>query len=180
MVQNIPISISKFVELEPIKISKIFWYQKEINTSVVEDEIKVFFLDELNVSDPNDNQWIQNLSITEAPGHGYASYRYQGDDSMSLTFENESKAKEALKTAELRYFPDANYSGADEFIISATRTSGLPTFLKIVVRVESLNDAPAFSSSLPSVIQLQERNEEVIRLIGEDADTLDKETLKFS
>ena len=69
-----------------------------------------------------------------------------------ISFEDEVSANAAVKETELRYIPDANYSGTDEFIIGATSTSGLPTILRIIVDVEPENDPPAFLSSVPDVI----------------------------
>ena len=107
---------------------------------------------------------------------------YAGDLLSMISFEDEVSANEAVKetTIELRYIPDANYSGTDEFIIGATSTSGLTTYLRIFVDVEPENDPPAFEFGLPDVITIDENTIEVQRLFGKDDDYYDRNTTKFS
>ena len=169
----------KLVDPELIKTPDIpYGTQKEFQTTTQEDNFKVFFLDDLNASDPNEDEWVSDFFIWEQPKNGSAFFNYAGDLLSMISFEDEVSANEAVKETELRYIPDANYSGTDEFIIGATSTSGLPTYLRIFVDVEPENDPPAFLSSVDDVITIDENTIEVQRLFGKDDDYYDRNTTK--
>jgi hypothetical protein len=148
--------------------------------SMDEDTFKTFYLEDFGAADPNNpGGRITSFSIGSPPRFGQALF-YRDGNSSPLTEVNLPDLgldESSIPSFELRYTPDANYSGLDELIVQAFNNAGLPADLLMEATVRPLPDLPA--SLIPHQISIPENTRTVIKLKGVDSDPGENAQLRW-